>query len=106
RRDHLVREPGVLLEPRLVAPARMWQDKELGQVVAERAHRFSDALPSSFLEVVRLRVASDEEGQSDVRKRGAKERLPLRRALPARRQGGAGHRAGIANTARHEADPG
>src|SRR5262245_22920125 len=82
----------------------MGQDEELGQVIAERAYRFSEALLSSFLEVVGLGVASDQESQADVRKGGAKARLPARRALAARRKIRAVHRSRIAEAGRHDGD--
>src|SRR5207245_7106219 len=94
--QHLALEPRIFPPPGEIAPARMRQRQEFGQVLAVRAHRLGERVLAARAEVVLLRVGADEKRELDARQRGAELRLPERRAARRRRQIGAVDRARIA----------
>src|SRR5690348_3285968 len=97
-------EPGILPHPGPVSPARMRQRQELGQVLAERAHGLGERPLAPALQVVLLRVSTDEECQLDAGQGGAESRLPGGRAAPRRRQVGAVHGSRVAQARGNDGD--
>src|SRR6266581_6223325 len=103
-RQRFAFEPGVLLHPEPVARARVRQREKLGQVFVAGAHGLRQSLLSARAEVIGLGIASYEERQSDARQERAQPRMPVRRALGARRKIARFARSRIAQARRNDCD--
>src|SRR5690242_16947879 len=102
--QHLAPEPGVLPQPEPVARAGVGEGKELRQILASRAHGVRDGLFPSFSEVVRLRVAADEEREADRGQTRAQPRVPAGSAFGPRRQIARFSGSRIAESGRNDRD--
>src|SRR3546814_11802205 len=67
-------EPGMLLQPNGVAPARVRQRQEIGPIVAPVAHRLGKRRLTPPAEVMTLGVHADQQSQLDLRQGGTQRR--------------------------------
>src|SRR4029077_5095108 len=58
--QHLALEPRVTPSPRKIAPARMRQRQEFGQVFAVRVHRLGERALAALAQIVLLGAGADE----------------------------------------------
>src|SRR5205814_1202643 len=97
-------QPGVALEPHLVARAGVRQWNAIRQVLAPGANRVGQRRLAPIAEVVRLRVAADEQCQAQFRQMCEQLWMPKRRALRPRRQVPAGTGSREAECGRDDGD--
>src|SRR5438445_11040787 len=103
-RQYFTLEPGVPLHPKPVARAGVRQREKLGQVFVAGAHGLGQSLLSARAEVIGLGIAAYEKRQPDARQERAQPRVPVRRALGARRKIARFARSGIAQARRNDGD--
>ena len=101
RRQHVRLEPRIALHPDSTAPRRMRQRKKGRPVRAECFHGVGQI---ARFQIMRLRIAADQQGEPAVGHRRQDAVVPQRRAFAAGRQVAALALAGIAEAHRHQRD--